>query len=213
MLSHAATCVAFIIKEFRVKDFFLALGMAAALASSALPSLADQTASVIKKGTEIDAVLVQTLSSKTNHNGDKFTLAPKDGFWHKNPPQLKGAAIEGHLENVTPAGPTHKATMTIVIDDVRLASGQVLPLPVRLASFTVFEPKTHHIRDAGIIIGAYVAGHMAAGKSHGGLVGAAAGVALVSTLKSDITAKAGTLVKLKLTENLDTAAAPRPASS
>ena len=196
-----------------MKDFFLALGMAAALASNALPSLADQTTTVIKKGTEIDAVLVQTLSSKTNHNGDKFTLTPKDGFWHKNPPQLKGSAIEGHLENVTPASPTHKATMTAIVDDVRLVSGQVLPLPVKLVSFTVFEPKTHHVRDAGIIIGGYIAGHMAAGKSHGGLAGAAAGVVLVSTLKSDITAKAGTVVKLKLTENLDTAAAPHPGAS
>ena len=38
------------------------------------------------------------------------------------------------------------------------------------------------------------------------LAGAAAGVAIVSTLKSDITAKAGTVVKFKLTQNLDTAA-------
>ena len=196
-----------------MKDFFLALGMTAALATSALPALADQSATVIKKGTEIDGVLMQTLSSKTNHNGDKFTLSPKDGFWHKNPPQLKGGTIEGHLENVTPAGPTHKATMTVIVDDVRLAGGQVLPLPVKLVSFTVFEPQTHHIRDAGIIIGGYVAGHMAAGKNHGGLAGAAAGVALVSTLKSDITAKAGTVVKLKLTENLDTSATPQPAAS
>lgn len=189
-----------------MKGFFLALGMATALVVPAVPSQADQSATAIKKGTEIDGVLMQTLSSKTNHDGDKFTLSPKDGFWHKNPPQLKGSTIEGHLENVTAAGPTHKATMTVIVDDVRLADGHTVPLPVKLVSFTVFEPQTHHIRDAGIIVGAAVAGHMMAGKSHGGLAGAAAGVALVSTLKSDITAKAGTVVKLKLTENLDTAA-------
>jgi hypothetical protein len=96
--------------------------------------------------------------------------------------------------------------MTVIVDNVRLADGHTVPLPVKLVSFTVFEPQTHHIRDAGIIVGAAVAGHMMAGKSHGGLAGAAAGVALVSTLKSDITAKAGTVVKLKLTDNLDTAA-------
>jgi hypothetical protein len=206
MLSHAARRVAFIIKEFRVKDFFLALGMALALAAPAIPVAAQQSTAVIKQGTELDAVLVQTLSSKTNHDGDKFTLLPKDGFWHKNPPQLKGSTIEGHLENVTPAGPTHRATMTVIIDDVKMADGRTLPLPVKLVSFTIFEPKTHNIRDAGIIIGAAVAGHMAAGKNHGGLAGAAAGVAIVSTLKSDITAKAGTVVKFKLTQNLDTAA-------
>ncbi len=160
------------------------------------------TAATVKKGTEIDGVLQQALSSKTNHNGDKFSLTLHDGFWHKNPPALKGTTLVGHLENVTPAGPTHKATMTVIADGFMTPGGALLPIHAKLISLSVFEPHTHTIRDAGIIFGAAVAGHMVAGKNHGGLAGAAAGVALVSTLKSDIVVKQGTLVKLKLTEDL-----------
>jgi hypothetical protein len=41
---------------------------------------------------------------------------------------------------------------------------------------------------------------------HGGLAGAAAGFALVSTMKSDIVVKQGTVVGLKLKDNVTTAA-------
>jgi hypothetical protein len=53
-----------------------------------------------------------------------------------------------------------------------------------------------------LIAGSAVAGHMIAGKHHGGVAGAAAGFALVSTMKSDIVLRPGTLVKLKLTGDL-----------
>jgi hypothetical protein len=187
----------------------MSLGLAATLASAALPAGAQTTGTVVKKGTEIGGTLQQALSSKTSHNGDPFTLAEKDTFWHKVPAALKGGVIEGHLEGVTPASATHKATMSIIFDDIRMPGGQVLPIHAKLVSFTVFEAKTHHIRDAGIIIGTAVVGHMAASKAgvqHGGLAGAAAGFALVSTMKSDIVVNPGTLVKLKLLDDLTASA-------
>ncbi|HMD01712.1 MAG TPA: hypothetical protein VKG44_01985 [Candidatus Baltobacteraceae bacterium] len=169
---------------------------------------------MIKKGTEIDGILQQTLSSKTNHDGDKFTLAEKDTFWHKIPPALRGGIIEGHLQNVTPAGPTHKATMDVIFDDVRMPDGAILPIHVRVISLKAFEAKTHVLRDTGIVIGAAVVGHWMAHKpgQHGGLAGAAAGFALVTTLKSDIHVPQGTLVELKLTENLVPTASVQPAT-
>ncbi len=57
----------------------------------------------------------------------------------------------------------------------------------------------------GVIVGSAVVGHIASKKTgmHGGtLAGAAAGFAIVSAMKSDITIKPGTIVKLKLLHDL-----------
>ncbi len=191
-----------------MKKFFMIPGLFVVLAGAcavSIPAAADSV--LVKNGTQIDAVLNQTLSSKTSHTGDTFTLTEKDTFFHRNP-AISGAAIEGHLENVTPAGPTHKATMTIVFDDMKLANGTTVAFPATLKSLSTFEPKTHHIRDLGLIVGAAVAGHMMAKTHHGGLAGAAAGFALASSLKSDIVVKQGTLVKLKSTQDIVDTPAP-----
>ena len=184
----------------------LSLGLFTPLSAGAQTTTASPI--LAKKGAIVNGTLQQTLSSKTNKNGDTFTLIEKDTFWHKNA-ALNGDTIEGHLENVSPAGPTHKATMTVIFDDIKLSDGTRLPIHADIVSVKIFEPKTHHIRDAGIIIGTAVMGHMAANKAgmqHGGLAGAAAGFALVSTMKSDIVVKQGTVVGLKLKDNVTSAA-------
>jgi hypothetical protein len=193
-----------------MKKFFTLAWTFAFLASSfavAIPATAQTV--ILKKGTQIDGTLQQTLSSKTSHTGDTFTLTEKDTFFHKNAP-ISGATIDGHVENVSPAGPTHKATMTIVFDDIKLPDGTTAAFPASLKSLSTFEPHTHHIRDLGLIVGGAMAGHMVAKSHHGGLAGAAAGFALASSLKSDIVVKSGTLVKLKLTHDLIDAPAVSP---
>jgi hypothetical protein len=185
-----------------VKKIFPVLpALLLALSTFALDGATASADPLLKKGAELDGTLQQTLSSKTTANGTTFTLTEKDTFFHHNP-ALKGATIDGHVENVSPAGPTHKATMSVVFDDVKMPDGTTYPLDARVTSMSVFEPHTHHIRDAGLVLGGFVAGHMAAGKHHGGLAGAAAGVALASSLKSDIVVKSGTLVKMKLNSDL-----------
>jgi hypothetical protein len=93
--------------------------------------------------------------------------------------------------------------MTIVLDDLKLNNGTTISLPAKLESLKTFEPHTHHIRDAGFIIGGAMVGHMMShGMHHGGFAGAAAGFALASALKSDIIVKSGTQVTLKLTNDL-----------
>lgn len=188
-----------------MKKFFATLAAAGAIAMAVAPTPTFAQTVLAKKGWIVDGVLQQTLNSKTNHDGDSFTLAEKDTFFHHNPP-LNGAVVEGHLENVTPATPTHKATMSIIFDDVKLADGSSVPIHAKVSSIKEFEPKTHHLRDAALIVGGAVAGHMAAGQHHGGLAGAAAGFALASTLKSDINVKQGTVVELKLLDDLDSSA-------
>ncbi|MGP6157610.1 MAG: hypothetical protein ACLPYS_08930 [Vulcanimicrobiaceae bacterium] len=188
-----------------MKKFFVTLAVAGAIAMSVAPGPISAQTVLAKRGWIVDGVLQQTLNSKTNHDGDTFTLTEKDTLFHHNP-ALKGAIIEGHLENVTPAGPTHKATLSIILDDLKMPDGSTLPIHAKIDSIKEFEPKTHHMRDAALIIGGAVAGHMAAKQHHGGLAGAAAGFALASTMKSDVNVKQGTLVNLKLTQDLVEAA-------
>ncbi|GAC1418454.1 MAG: hypothetical protein NVSMB5_09910 [Candidatus Velthaea sp.] len=163
-----------------------------------------QTGVLAHKGAEVDGELQQRLDSGKNHDGDTFTLVPKDTFFHKNP-ALKGATIEGHLESVTAASHTHKATMNVIFDDVKMPDGTVAAISASVKSFKEFEPKTHHVRDAALIVGGAVAGRMVSKKvGHGGgtLAGAAAGFALASSMKSNIVIKQGTLVRLKMNQDV-----------
>ena len=178
-----------------MKKSFIAMAAGSAVMIFATIDAASADTVLVKRGAEVAGTLQQTLNSKKNHDGDTFELVQRDTFFHHNE-ALHGATIEGHLENVTPAGPTHKATMSVVFDDIKMPDGSVVRFDPRIKSLSTFEPKTHHIRDVGLIVGGAVAGHMLKSKSHGGLAGAAAGFALSSTLKSDINVKKGTLVKL-----------------
>jgi hypothetical protein len=163
-------------------------------------------------GTEVDGALQQGLSSNKSKVGDTFSLLERDTFFHKNP-QLNHALIDGHVTSVTPASPLHNATMTVVFDDVRFGDGTSMPLHATIISLGDFEPKSHMLRNTGIVIGSAVVGHMVAkhtGNRMATLAGAAAGVALASSLKSNIVIKPGAIIRLKLTEDLT--AAPSPAS-
>jgi hypothetical protein len=191
-------------KPFAVAAVLLLLSTGMASAQTAAPS------HLLKAGTVIDTTLDQDLSSKTNHNGDSFTLTPnKGGFWKKEP-DVGSCIFLGHLANVTPAGPTHKATMTAILDGMKCPpSDNVNTVSLQLLSAKTFEPKTHLMRDTAIVVSAAVAGHIAAGKSHGGLAGAAGGVALASTLKSDIVIKQGTVLTVKLLQPIVVPATPQ----
>ncbi len=183
------------------------LGMVLAAAALALICAAGAHAQAVpleKRGAEIDVRVQTALSSKTAHDGDPFTMPVTDTLFNHHP-ELRGAAVEGHLENVVAASPAHKASMNVIFDDIVFAGGGSEPIDAAVKNVSAFEPKTHHLRDAGIIIGAAVVGHIASKKTgHGGgtLAGAAAGIAIVSALKSDITIKPGTVVKLKLLAEL-----------
>ena len=93
----------------------------------------------------------------------------------------------------------------IIFDDIRLPDGNTVPIHAKVDSLKEFEPHKHILRDTGVIVGSAVVGHVAASKmgvQHGGVAGAAAGFALVSAMKSDIVVKNGTLVKLRLLDDV-----------
>jgi hypothetical protein len=191
--------------------------VAAALIGLALvahnPSLSvAQTSTVlVHKGAQIDGTLNDTLDSGKDQSGKTFTLTEREGWFVKNP-AIKDATIEGHLENVTPANgiKLQKASMNIVIDDIKLTDGTVIqPVQIGLKSIKDVEPKTHKLRDSAVIVGSAITGHFISkktGHNGGTLAGAAAGFALVNTMKSNIVLKRGTLIRLKT--NADIVAAP-----
>jgi hypothetical protein len=81
------------------------------------------------------------------------------------------------------------------------AQADTAPIDAKVTSTKALEPKTHRLRDVGLIVGGAVVGHITSkrtGIEHGTLAGAAAGFALATSLKSDIDVKRGTIVHLKL---------------
>ncbi|HEY8297531.1 MAG TPA: hypothetical protein VIG32_05870 [Candidatus Baltobacteraceae bacterium] len=154
---------------------------------------------LVAAGTDFYGKLQQPIGTKTSKDGDAFALAQTDTLLHKNP-ALHGATIDGHLENVHAAGPLHNPAMTIVFDDIRMPDGTKALVNVQLVSFKNFEPKSHHLRTLGMMVGGAIAGHEIAkhtGKSHGGLMGAVGGYAVSQTLKTDIAVPTGTVIEVR----------------
>lgn len=153
----------------------------------------------IAAGTDFYGKLQQPISSKTSHDGDTFQLQHTDTLLHKNP-NLQGAVIDGHLENVQAAGAMRKPGMTIVFDDITLADGTKDRIAAKLVSLHAFDAKTHHLRTIGMMIGGAMAGHVLhshTGKGSG-MLGAAGGYVLSQTMKTDISVPAGTVLEVRL---------------
>lgn len=190
------------------RNSFRTLAAGVVLAALCVGVAGAQSAPLTKKGAEVDVRVLTPMSTKTSHSGDPFAMTETDLLFVHHP-ELHGATIEGHLENVVDASPSRKSSMSVIFDDIKFADGRTEPVSVAVKNMSAFEPKTHHVRDLGIIVGSAVVGHIVSKKTHvggGTLGGAAAGFAIVSAMKSDITIKPGTIVKLKLLSDL-----PQPA--
>jgi hypothetical protein len=200
----------------RRSDAWRRWGVLVALAlAAALPLAAAPAPGIIPAGTVIDGVLQSDLNSATSKPGDRFSLVEKDRLTQKfesvfthHPPVLHGASIEGHVETAKPAGMGRNATLDLVFDDVMLPDGRVVPVHGQLVS--VLRPQTHHLRNASIILAGTVAGHYVSkrtGVKHGALAGAAAATAFVLASKSNIVVPHGTVLRFKLTQPVNLAAA------
>lgn len=188
-----------------------ALVLAAALPLAAAPAL-------VPAGTVVDGVLQSDLSSAASKPGDRFTLVEKDrlgqrfgAMFRHQPPALHGASIEGHVEAAKPAGLGRNATLELVFDDVLLPNGSTVPVHAQL--LTAVRPQTHRLRNAALIVSGTVAGHYLSkrtGVKHGALAGAAAATAYVLASKSNIVIDRGTVLRLRLTQPVNLAAAAEP---
>ena len=64
-----------------------------------------------------------------------------------------------------------------------------------------------------MVLGGAIAGHMAAGKHHGGLAGAAGGYVLSQQMKTNVDAQPGTIVVLKFVSDAVAQTSAAPSSS
>ena len=162
---------------------------------------------VIAAGTTYYGKLQERISSKSSHDGDKFELQQTDTLLHKAP-ALHGTAIEGHLENVVPAGTMRKPGMTIAFDNIVLADGSKQQINVQLVSLHAFDAKTHHLRTIGLMIGGAIAGHMAHKTGGGAALGAAGAYVLSQAMKTDIEVPAGTILEVRFRSPVTTSSSP-----
>jgi hypothetical protein len=182
-----------------------AVTVAAALLAAAGPVLAQSA--FAPAGAQFEARLDQELSSKRQHDGDTFTLTEHEGFFHKAPPALKGARIEGHVEHVSAARRDHAATMNLILDDIVMADGTTAALDAQITSLQELEPRAHRLHDVAVVLGGAVAGHVIGkrlGVKHGVLIGAASGYVLATARNHDIVVKRGTILHLKLRDAITT---------
>jgi opacity protein-like surface antigen len=146
---------------------------------------------VAAAGTTFNGTISTAIGSKTSKDGDTFTLTETKGG------PLAGSTVDGHVVGVVAAGPLKKPAMTLVFDDIRLADGTKEPISIALISQGAFDPKSHHLRTIGMMIGGAMAGHHV-GKGHA-MLGAIGGYAASQALKTDIAVPAGTAISLRFT--------------
>lgn len=157
---------------------------------------------VAPAGSTFYGKLSNELGTKASRDGDTFTLTETGGG------ALTGATIDGHVAGVVSAAPMRKPNMTLVFDDIRLADGTKEPVDVAIVSQREFDPKSHHLRTIGMMIGgAMVAKHV--GKGHA-MLGALGGYAASQAIKTDIVVPAGATIELRLDRAVTGAATATP---
>jgi hypothetical protein len=161
-----------------------------------------ENSGVIPAGTKIEVSVPAEISTGKNRNNDRLVF-PVDSPLVGGNPVLKGAKVEGHLENVVKAEKGRKASLHLVFDNIVFKNGSVKPIDAQLLN-TKVETKTKgkFLKNAGIIMGGAVAGHFLGKKTgvkHGGLGGAAAATAFVlASPGGEVVLKKGTDLDLKL---------------
>jgi hypothetical protein len=165
----------------------------------------------VPAGTTFEVSLPTEISTGKNKDQDSLVLPVKSPLVGGNP-VLKGAKVEGHLENVVKAAKGRKAKLNLVFDEIVLKDGSSQPLEASLVD-TKVESKTkgQFLKNVGIIAAGTVAGHFVghkAGTKHGGMAGAAAATAFVlSSPGGELVRKKRTELDLKLKRSIEPAKA------
>lgn len=169
---------------------------------------------VVPDGTSLVAELNNPLSTKTNKNGDRFTLTVTE------PSQFAGAVIDGYLSNLKRSGKiTGRSEMTFNFDTIRLKNGRTYKFAGIVESLRTPDGETVKVDNegaakeaetrtsttgkraavgtaVGAIIGAIAGGGK--GAAIGAIVGAGAGAGSVYIQgRDDLELTQGTEVKLR----------------
>ncbi len=165
----------------------------------------------VAAGATFEVSLPEEVSTGKNKDQDRLIMPVQSPLMGANP-VLKGAKVEGHLENVVKAAKGHKAKLNLVFDQIVLKSGESQPLDASLVD-TKIESKTkgQFLKNVGIITAGTAAGHFLGkkvGQKHGGLAGAAAATAFVlASPGGEVVLKKGSELELKLKRPIETAKA------
>jgi hypothetical protein len=191
---------------------FVSGTVACGKSSEPTANLATQAQSqVVPAGATFEVSVPEEISSGKNKNQDRLVLPVKSPLIGANP-TLKGAKVEGHLENVVKAERGKKAKLNLVFDQIVLKNGSSQPIEASLVD-TKIESKTkgQFLKNVGIIAAGTAAGHFIgkkAGQKHGGIAGAAAATAFVfASPGGEVVLKKGTEIDLKLKRPIDPAQA------
>ncbi len=168
------------------------------------PSIPGTTTVAIKAGKVINAKLTKKISTANAHDQDTFTLKESNPLFGGNS-LLKGAVIEGHIEDVVKAQRGKKASLHLVFDDIVFKNKQVQVINATLVN-TKLEKQTQGtmLRNVAILTAGAVAGHYLGhkvGLPNGTGVTSAAAFVLTSP-GGEVVINKGTDFKLKLNSDL-----------
>jgi hypothetical protein len=158
---------------------------------------------IIKGGSTVTGKLNTTLDSGKNADGDTFSMPLAPGLFANK--TFKGAQLEGHVEGVKSAAKFgKKGELDVVFDDIKLATGEVVPVEAKLAAAP--KPQGKKLQSLAIVMGSALVGHhvgKSLGKKHGLLGGAAAGAAIALTLPGgNVVLKKGDALVVKFTADV-----------
>lgn len=101
---------------------------------------------IIPNGTKLNAVLTSELSTKTNVDGDRFTMEVR------SPSPYNGAIIEGHVSTTESSGRVSgRAQMTLVFDQIRLRNGRSYRFSGLIDSIRTASGDTININNEGAV--------------------------------------------------------------
>jgi hypothetical protein len=167
-------------------------------AFAAAPAFAQQT---LPQGAVVKGTLAQTLASKTVNVGDQFTLtgvSSQDG-------SVTGATVFGHVAAVQRAGMGHRAEIQLAYDRIQFADGT--STDVRGSTVSMYEkrPVNNVAKDVvgalgGMIVGNIIGKWTGMPTNVGGAAGAVGGFLIANNTQQNITAPAGSMITMRLTQ-------------
>lgn len=158
----------------------------------------------IPAGTDIEATLQQTLSTKTSKVGDPVLMTIASvATGSQLDPALQGATIRGHVSQVVGPTPTKKAYVAIAFDTLTLADGRTFPFPAKITALKARKVQPNIPQAAGEVLAGMIVGNIIGkgiGTGAGGAVGAAGGAVYASSMSVNIVIPQNSTVKMRTTD-------------
>ena len=160
-------------------------------------------AATIPAGSGLNGTLRNALDTKSSYAGQPISISVVQPF-----PQgisgLNGAAVYGHVGQVTPGGRGTNPQLSIILDSIHFSNGSKAQLYGAVTKLSPVQDQKHRrllATAGGMALGNW-AGKAMFGGSAGGAVGAATGFLLSSNNKSDFHVPSGSPVGMQISRPL-----------